>query len=171
MIDSRPAVTTTQGNNYRLSNFLGTHSTDLVDTTQRLAAMLAKDLPPGAIIALTGPLGAGKTHFVKGLALGLDIKEIITSPTFVLHNQYSGTLHSQAITLNHLDLYRLKSLEEVLAIGMEEQLNGDSVTVIEWPELIREILPPETIWVQLSIVGETQREIVISWEGSRANSK
>jgi tRNA threonylcarbamoyladenosine biosynthesis protein TsaE len=106
------------------------------DETQKIAADFAKTLKAGDVICMYGDLGAGKTAFVQGLARGLDIEEPITSPTFTIVNEYSGRL-----PLYHFDVYRIADSDEMYEIGYEEYVYGDGVSVIEWPQLIDDILP------------------------------
>jgi tRNA threonylcarbamoyladenosine biosynthesis protein TsaE len=124
--------------------------------TQGLGARLGARLEPGAVVACTGELGAGKTCFLQGLARGLGVTTDVTSPTFVLINQYRGRL-----PMYHLDAYRTGSLTELMDLGLEEMLDGDGVTVIEWADKLLPLLPSRTIRVHLSGLGDEPREIVI----------
>lgn len=124
--------------------------------TQALGERLGARLERGAVVACTGELGAGKTCFLQGLARGLGVTSDVTSPTFVLINQYRGRL-----PVYHLDAYRTGSLTELVDLGLEEMLDGDGVTVIEWADKLRPLLPPRTIRVHLSGLGDEPREIVI----------
>jgi len=124
--------------------------------TQALGERLGTRLAPGAVVACTGLLGAGKTCFLQGLARGLGVTTDVTSPTFVLINQYRGRL-----PLYHLDAYRTGSLTELVDLGLEEMLDGDGVTVIEWADKLLPLLPARTIRVHLSGLGDEPREIVI----------
>jgi tRNA threonylcarbamoyladenosine biosynthesis protein TsaE len=118
---------------------------------QELGAQLAK----GDVIALIGDLGGGKTWFTKGIGLGLGIdSDTIVSPTFTLVNEYHGT-HP----LYHIDLYRLTSKTDILALGLEEYLTGDGISVIEWADRWPDELPEGTIQVELRIVNEHTREL------------
>ena len=106
-----------------------------------------------------GDLGAGKTAFVQGMAKALNIDEPVTSPTFTIVNEYNGTL-----PLYHFDVYRIGSSDEMFEIGFDEYVNGDGISVIEWAELIEDILPPDTISVTIRKnmeKGEDYREIII----------
>jgi tRNA threonylcarbamoyladenosine biosynthesis protein TsaE len=107
-------------------------------------------------VACTGELGAGKTCFLQGLARGLGVTGDVTSPTFVLINHYRGRL-----PVYHLDAYRTGSLTELVDLGLEEMLHGDGVTVIEWADKLRPLLPARTIHVHLSGLGDEPREIRI----------
>jgi tRNA threonylcarbamoyladenosine biosynthesis protein TsaE len=113
------------------------------------AKRFAASLPPGSVIALSGDLGAGKTTFVKGI-----VGEA-TSPTFTLIHEYPGPVY-------HIDLYRLETAAQALAIGIEDYLPGNGLTIIEWAERIAELLPPGTKRVHLKITGENSREITIT---------
>ena len=95
------------------------------EETKELASTLASFLKPNDVITLEGDLGAGKTTFTKGLALGLGVKRMVTSPTFVIVKEYEGTM-----PLYHMDVYRLENMEE--DIGFKEYFNGEGVSVVEW---------------------------------------
>lgn len=129
------------------------------EETESLGERLAKKLSPGAIVALFGELGAGKTCFVRGVCRGLKVKERITSPSFIIINHYRGTL-----PVYHIDLYRLKGPQEFLFLGYEEYLFGEGVTLIEWAEKAEPYLPPETLSVSMRIIDETKRELSFSRE-------
>jgi len=124
------------------------------EETKNLAVELAKELRPGAVLALHGDLGSGKTCFVQGLAEALGVKEIVNSPTFAIINEYRGS-----IKLYHVDLYRVKSAAEAEALGMDEFLGVDGITAIEWPEIISRLLPEDTIHVYFEFVDEIRRRI------------
>lgn len=117
--------------------------------TQALAAQLACCLVPGLVIALHGDLGAGKTTFVQGLAAGLGIRTRVTSPTFILANEYQTP---RGWRLVHVDAYRLsEGAEEAAAFGLEELLDAtDTIVAIEWAELVSGLLPADClqIWLQ-----------------------
>ncbi|HMP90527.1 MAG TPA: tRNA (adenosine(37)-N6)-threonylcarbamoyltransferase complex ATPase subunit type 1 TsaE [Kiritimatiellia bacterium] len=129
--------------------------TDSPEATMEWAANWVATLPRGAVIALHGELGAGKTCFVKGLAKGLNVQGPVHSPTFTLVNEYRG-----AIPLYHLDLYRLHGEEEAWDIGIENYLESDGITAIEWAERISHLLPDNTLHVCLDYgAGPDQRVI------------
>jgi tRNA threonylcarbamoyladenosine biosynthesis protein TsaE len=129
--------------------------TKSADETIRLAEELARGISKPVCIALFGELGVGKTVFVKGLARGLGIKEVINSPTFVLMHSYSGRMK-----LHHIDLYRIKKGEEFLPF--EEILMDDGITAIEWAERAQNFLPKKRFEVELKIISENEREIIIN---------
>ena len=113
-------------------------------------------------IALYGEMGAGKTTLVKAFCQYLGVRDTTASPTFSLINQYryAETNGSQAL-FHHLDLYRLNSLQEVFDIGIEELLYDPWYCVIEWPQLVEPMLPEETAQVEIEIIGEQSRRILI----------
>lgn len=112
------------------------------EDTIAFGRMVASSLPSQAILALSGDLGAGKTTFVQGLALGLNIQEPIQSPTFILLNVYDR--------LFHFDLYRLKNSADFTQLGLEEYFEKEGICAIEWPERIHDLLPPETLHLHFS---------------------
>jgi len=117
--------------------------------TLNLGKKISQKLNPQSIVLLKGPIGAGKTSFVQGIAKGLSISEDITSPTFALSHHYN----SGKIPLIHLDLYRLEdvsSAKEVFFSEEEEAIQRQAILVIEWPEIAEEIFPEEKIEIQLS---------------------
>lgn len=117
--------------------------------TFNFAKKFAKRLKGGEIIGLTGDLGAGKTIFTKGLAAGLGIKKNITSPTFVLMKVYQ-TKYPNIKYLIHIDAYRLKTPQDLIAIGAEEYFNRlDAVTIIEWADKTKKILPKKTRYIEI----------------------
>lgn len=132
--------------------------------TQRLGIMLAKQLVPGAVIALNGNLGAGKTRLVQGLAtaLGVDPSEV-NSPTFVLIQEYQGTL-----PLYHFDTYRLKDTDEFLELGADDLLYSDGVCLIEWADKVAEVLPRDTLQINIEHKSETARTFHFQGQGPRS---
>jgi tRNA threonylcarbamoyladenosine biosynthesis protein TsaE len=125
--------------------------------------MLGSRLEPGDTVCLYGDLGAGKTSFSYGIALGLEVQEqYITSPTFTFVNEYKGR-----VPFYHIDLYRLKDPEELEGIGFEEYIDSDGVTVIEWAERAEDELPEDRLSVYLNYVDEHSREIGFLAEGER----
>jgi len=129
-----------------------TRTTRSVPATWRLAAELAARLPHGGVIALQGELGAGKTTFVQGLARALGITRPATSPTFTLVGEYPG----ERMLLVHMDLYRLRSPDDLLTIGFQEYLERKALVAVEWPERAADLLPPETIWVNITLTANAR---------------
>ena len=130
------------------------------EETEALGARLARALEPGAVVAFTGDLGAGKTAFVRGLARGLGVQDRVTSPTFTIVNEYEGG----RLPLFHFDLYRLGSADELFDIGWEDYLARGGVCAVEWSERMEELLEPGTIRVDLRR-GEDEDRRVITVEG------
>jgi len=129
--------------------------------TIALGKKIASKLKGGEVLALTGDLGAGKTTLAKGIALGLNIKKTIASPTFVLMKVYK--VNSKLINkLVHIDCYRINDAEEIKAIGATEYFGQpNTVVLIEWPERIKKILPGQTRPIKLRLIKENLREITI----------
>ena len=131
--------------------------------TRALAARLGAGLRPGDVVALRGELGAGKTEFVRGLAVGLGVPEdAVASPSFALAYEYQGRL-----TLVHLDLYRLAEISSEFLPDVEDYLTGPQVTAVEWAERLGDLLPPERLDVVLNITGEEERQIILTGRGPR----
>lgn len=135
-----------------------TLTSDSPDTTRGHAQALAANLQPGDVVALVGPLGAGKTQFVKGLAAGLGVADPqgVNSPTFTLIQEYHGR-----ITLYHLDAYRLAGARELEALGFDELCDAGGVTVVEWADRVTSLLPEETIWIDFIPTGERTRTLTL----------
>jgi len=114
---------------------------------------LAKNAVPGTVIALTGDLGAGKTTLTKSIAKGLEIDDIITSPTFNIVKEYD----TGRLPLYHFDVYRVGDVDEMYEIGCEEYFYGEGVCVVEWADLIEEIMPEDTLWINIEY-GEKEGE-------------
>ncbi|MFZ5944416.1 MAG: tRNA (adenosine(37)-N6)-threonylcarbamoyltransferase complex ATPase subunit type 1 TsaE [Bacillota bacterium] len=130
--------------------------------TEYVGQRMAKYLEPGDFIALIGQLGAGKTVFSKGIARGLGIEEDITSPTFTIIHEYTNG----RIPLFHMDVYRLKDVQEMDDLGYEEYFYGNGVTVVEWADIIRDILPAEHLALVFN-QGEEGREICFYPQGEK----
>ncbi len=113
--------------------------------------------------ALTGDLGAGKTAFVKAFCRRMNVKDNVSSPTFALVNEYIFLdENGKEQTIHHLDLYRLKSLDEALDIGIEEYLDDDNYCFIEWPEIIADLLPEETVYMKIEARPDESRRFLFS---------
>lgn len=145
------------------------YNTKSTKQTIELGKNLASHLVSGDVILLDGDLGAGKTHFVKGLALGLGIVADVSSPTFTILNNYPIVLKgpSGVSQLNHFDVYRVHDEDEILDLGFEETIYGDDISVIEWSRLISGILPDDHLKIEIHL-GEdiNEREITMTWCGS-----
>lgn len=126
--------------------------------TERIGRELADRLKPGAVVAFTGDLGAGKTALVRGIAEGLGICGRVTSPTFAIINEYEGG----RLPLFHFDMYRLSSAEDLFDIGWEDFRYRAGVCVIEWSERIKEALPEDSLFIDIKRgEGEEQRIITL----------
>jgi tRNA threonylcarbamoyladenosine biosynthesis protein TsaE len=136
-----------------------------LDATFAFGRRLGTLLFPGAVVALTGPLGAGKTHLVRAIAEGLEIPDsrVVTSPTFVLIQEYQARL-----PIYHFDAYRLRNAAEFQELGAHEYLEGSGVCLIEWADRVQEALPPEVLSVELEVTGETSRRMRIEGRGKRS---
>jgi tRNA threonylcarbamoyladenosine biosynthesis protein TsaE len=132
--------------------------THCLEETLKFGEQLAAALHRGDVLALSGDLGAGKTALIKGIARGLGITQDVTSPTFTLVHEYT----SGRLPLFHIDLYRLDTVDQALAIGIEDYLNGPGVTAIEWAEKIEPLLPPGTTRIRMESVGENTHRIEVA---------
>lgn len=132
-------------------------TTNGVEQTELIARDFGKTLHGGEVVLLRGEMGAGKTHFVKGLALGLEITDTVTSPTFALHNQYEGR-----VILNHFDFYRVDDPAEAEMLGLDEFFyDAHAVSAIEWSENISYLLPRSCIVVTITKLSADKRQIEI----------
>lgn len=133
--------------------------------TEKLGLRLGSILQKGDIVCLTGDLGTGKTAFTGGIAKALGVEDYITSPTFIIVNEYEGRM-----PLYHFDVYRIGSSDEMFDIGFDEYISGNGVVVIEWAELIMDILPEERINVTIEkdrMDMVDSRLITIEFSGTR----
>lgn len=140
------------GTSMKKSTVFGVHKVKSVDETYALAKKVADTLDGGEVLLLDGDLGAGKTTFTKGLAKALGVKEEVTSPTFTILNVYEDG----RLKLNHLDMYRVESSDELAELGIEECFDEDAVTVIEWNKF--EHFDGKVIKISVKTLGETKRE-------------
>jgi tRNA threonylcarbamoyladenosine biosynthesis protein TsaE len=130
--------------------------------TDRLGEMLADALFPGSVVGLIGTLGAGKTRLVQAVAAALgNSRDAITSPTFVLVNEY----RAGRMPVYHFDTYRLRDEDELLELGPEEYFAGQGVTFVEWADRFEQLLPAGYLKIEIAPVGETAREFTITGRG------
>lgn len=123
--------------------------------TLALGRRLAEMLEPGDVVALEGELGAGKTHLAKGICAGLGVDaDDVTSPTFTIVHEYGGHL-----PVYHVDAYRIERVEELFELGYDSFFFGDGVTLVEWPERVQPLIPPDALWVRLSHAGGDRRRV------------
>jgi tRNA threonylcarbamoyladenosine biosynthesis protein TsaE len=137
------------------------------EQTVRLGARLGERLTSGDLICLSGELGSGKTTFITGVGRGWGVIDPVTSPTFVLVNEYR---RADGLRLWHLDCYRLNSGTEALAFGFDDLLESEGVMLIEWPERILEVLPPDRMNLTLRWVDDTKRGFRMEAHGPRYES-
>lgn len=127
--------------------------------TKELARSLAESLTPGAVIALYGDLGSGKTTFTNFLVKALGFDSRVQSPTFVISRRYEGG-KGKVKVVNHLDLYRLTSSHEATEVGLHEFFTEpDAITIIEWPEIVEDLLPKDTVRIRFEYAGDSERKI------------
>ncbi|HYE84271.1 MAG TPA: tRNA (adenosine(37)-N6)-threonylcarbamoyltransferase complex ATPase subunit type 1 TsaE [Clostridia bacterium] len=136
-------------------------NTECAEETSKIGEQLGRLLSKGSIVCLSGDLGAGKTAFTKGIAIGLGVTDYVTSPTYTIINEYEGRL-----PLYHFDVYRLNDVEEMHELGYEEYFFGDGVVVLEWADIVKEVIPGERLWITiLNTKGDNSREIIIEPTG------
>ena len=132
---------------------------DSPDATLAMGRALGEVAEPGLVVALIGPLGAGKTLFVRGVAAGLDVpaSQIVNSPTFVLIQEYAGRL-----PIFHFDTYRLARPDQFAELGPHEYFEGNGICLVEWADRVIEFLPPDRLDVNIELLGESSRRIKFS---------
>ena len=135
----------------------GTYIIESEADTRALGLRIANAAEPGDIVALIGDLGTGKTALTKYIAEGLGVREEVISPTFTIVKEYT----SGRLPLYHFDVYRLGSGAELLDTGAEEYLDGDGLCVIEWADIVSDVLPEESLVIMLEYRGETGRSVRI----------
>ncbi len=140
------------------------------DETLKLAGEFAQELRPGNVVALYGELGSGKTQFAKGICRSFNVAEVVNSPTFTIVNEYHGTTadSKEAVVIFHIDLYRMRNMEEIFGIGFDEYLESGGICLIEWAEKLDGIIPEERFDVKLSVVDDTTREITLATISGRS---
>lgn len=142
-----------------MADKIQTYTTCSEAETLELGRKIAQALKPGDAVSLEGDLGTGKTAITKGIALGLNISEPITSPTFTLVNTYEGST-----TLHHFDVYRVDDPEELYTIGWEEYFSDDAITLVEWGDRIPSLLPPNTFHIRLARDNTDENNRIITIE-------
>jgi len=125
------------------------------EETESFGCQFAGTIKPGDILALVGELGSGKTQFVKGLASGLGSTTNATSPTFTLIHEYSGG----RMPIYHFDFFRVEDRQSAERLGLDEYFFGDGVSVIEWADRFRDLIPENARWISFEAKSEAQREI------------
>jgi len=132
--------------------------------TEALGQALGRRMFPGAVIALIGTLGAGKTQLARAIAVGLDIPNpaVVTSPTFVLIQEYDARL-----PIYHFDAYRLQNERQFVELGVYEYLEGEGVCLVEWADKIPSVLPADRLEIHIAVTGELTRRIELAAFGPR----
>ena len=131
------------------------------EETQALGCELAGRLAPGDVLAFSGELGTGKTCMIQGVCQGLQVADYVTSPTFILINEYAGALDARPVPVYHFDLYRLRTPEELEDLGAEEYLYGQGICLVEWAERAGELLPPRRREVLMEHLAAAARRITL----------
>ena len=124
--------------------------------TQRIAREFGSALRRGSVVALVGQLGAGKTQFVKGLVAGIGADAEVTSPTFTLIHEYTGG----RLPVYHFDFFRIEDREAAERLGLDEYFFGDGVSVVEWADKFREIIPADALWISFETKSENERLLI-----------
>jgi len=126
------------------------------EQTQRIGVRLGELLPAGAVLCLAGELGAGKTTLAQGIARGWGALDPVTSPTFVLINEYR---RADGEVLYHVDAFRLTGAPEAEALGLQENFDSASPVLVEWPERLLRLIPPEHLWIDMTWVDDSRRNL------------
>lgn len=137
-----------------------THSSE---ETVEVGRRLGEYLESGDVLALVGPLGAGKTQLTRGIAFGAGATSRVTSPTFKLVNEYDGR-----VRVYHLDAYRLHGPDDLVALGCDEFFDGDGAAVVEWADRVDAALPADRVRIDIVITGPASRRLTFSAAGPRA---
>ena len=133
-----------------------------LESLSQYSHKLLETFPNTRVFAFTGEVGAGKTTFIQSLCKQLGVTSAVTSPTFALVNEYPYTDATSGLpkSVYHLDLYRLRSIEEALEIGVEDYLYSQKYCFVEWPELIEPLLPEDTVRIHFEILSDSQRKML-----------
>ncbi|MFP4015769.1 MAG: tRNA (adenosine(37)-N6)-threonylcarbamoyltransferase complex ATPase subunit type 1 TsaE [Halanaerobiales bacterium] len=140
-------------------------TTNSEEETHNIGQQIGSMVEPGQIILLSGKLGAGKTILTQGICDGLGVDEDVTSPTYNLINEYEGDL-----TVYHMDLYRLEEEEDLYDLGIEDYLESDGIIIIEWPDLVYDLIPPDFIYIKIGVEEKEVRKISFEAEGEKGMS-
>ena len=133
---------------------LVTHSAqETFEVGSRLGSLLA----PGGTVCLEGDLGSGKTCLTQGIGHGMGVTDVITSPTFILINEYVSA--HRGTRLYHVDLYRIEREDDLITLGLEDYIYGNGITVIEWAERARDYMPRERLWITLTYLDPNSRRL------------
>ncbi|SFV29771.1 tRNA (adenosine(37)-N6)-threonylcarbamoyltransferase complex ATPase subunit type 1 TsaE [Thermoflavifilum thermophilum] len=134
-----------------------------LEQIEQAARICWEKLQQGHVMAFHGEMGSGKTTLIQTMCRQKHVRENVSSPTFSLINEYTFLDDTQQIhTIYHIDLYRLRSVDEAIRVGVEDCLDAPGICLIEWPELITSLLPDDTIHVYIDILGEKKRRLRIT---------
>jgi tRNA threonylcarbamoyladenosine biosynthesis protein TsaE len=136
-----------------------THS---AEETRAAGAALGRQLAPGDVVAFIGDLGTGKTCMIQGICAALEVTDYVSSPTFILINEYAGRCRGQAIPVYHFDLYRVNSESELENLGSDEYFSEQSICLVEWAERAGGLLPPRRREVRIEHLGADARRITLT---------
>jgi tRNA threonylcarbamoyladenosine biosynthesis protein TsaE len=139
--------------------------TNSAEETRSLGERLGHRLVPGDVVALQGDLGSGKTCLIQGICRGLEVKGVVNSPSYTIVNEYIGRC-----PVYHLDFYRLRGRDDLLALGCEEYFYGDGICLIEWAEKAVDLLPAQRVEIHLERGKGNRRKIVIRRVDENASS-
>jgi tRNA threonylcarbamoyladenosine biosynthesis protein TsaE len=145
------------------ASFICSNSEETFSRGKKIAKLLKK----GSIVALNGPLGAGKTCLAKGIAKGLRVKETVTSPSYTIVSEYEGTLKGESVHIYHIDAYRLAGNDDFSAIGGEEIVFGDGISIIEWCERIPDFIRSGVLRVDIQIMDDEKRQFHVYRENGK----
>jgi tRNA threonylcarbamoyladenosine biosynthesis protein TsaE len=127
------------------------------DETQRIGREFGAHLQQETVVALVGQLGAGKTQFVKGLVAGIGASGEVTSPTFTLIHEYTGG----RLPVYHFDFFRIEDRPSAERLGLDEYFFGDGISVVEWADKFREVIPADALWISFEVKSENQRVVTL----------
>jgi tRNA threonylcarbamoyladenosine biosynthesis protein TsaE len=136
-----------------MKEFLTRSAEETVELGRKIGAFLM----PNDVVALIGPLGAGKTTLIQGIAEGIGVKDYVTSPTFIIINEYQGR-----IPFYHIDLYRLDEVKDIEDLGIEEYFDRGGACAIEWAEKLEELTPKKAEKIEIKVLSDREREICVS---------
>jgi tRNA threonylcarbamoyladenosine biosynthesis protein TsaE len=136
---------------------VATFTSNSASETEALGRRLANEFEAGAVLALEGELGAGKTQFTKGFVAGLGSKAAVTSPTFTIIHEYSGG----RLPVFHFDFFRLENRERLLQLGLDDYFFGEGICVVEWADRFRDLVPDQARWIRFEIESADRRKISI----------
>ena len=137
---------------------MATFISDSPAATGQVAADFTRDLPAGSVVALVGPLGSGKTQFVKGIVKEIGANAVVTSPTFTLIHEYTGG----RLPIYHFDFFRIEDRRSAERLGLDEYFFGDGICAVEWADKFRDLLPVATRWISFETKSVGERLITIA---------